>query len=311
MSVNAPALCSGCSQESFDLMDMSIHLHHVHLKVHDREQTLAFYEQHLKLQRVWLNDTTLALHAPPTLLLLQVSPEAPSSKLPSALQHVGFGSTDTAAWYDEAHAHDVAPDTRGNTMFNTNDTPTVQGPGSGSSTSALLSLFGVAPPTCLPVVDPFAYMYVLGPDEERIEVCSGVDGRINHVHITTADLVETSRWYQRFVGKPDDISPTSMWALYLDDVMLYIEPIGAAGDYAPTDDHVLNHIAFSVANLDAWRQRMQELNVEIVAEPAMTEGFQSFFVRGPDGMLLELVQAHRNAELCTDGSANIPPSNLP
>jgi catechol 2,3-dioxygenase-like lactoylglutathione lyase family enzyme len=46
------------------------------------------------------------------------------------------------------------------------------------------------------------------------------------------------------------------------------------------------------------RTRVSEQNIEIVAEPAAAHGFRSFFVRGPDGLLIELVEAAKNPELC-------------
>lgn len=74
--------------------------------------------------------------------------------------------------------------------------------------------------------------------------------------------------------------------------------VGAAGDYAPTHDHALGHIALSVADLATWRARVSEQQIAVVAEPAMSHGFVSFFIRGPDGALIELVQAAPDAELC-------------
>jgi catechol 2,3-dioxygenase-like lactoylglutathione lyase family enzyme len=307
--MGAPPLCSGCDQDRPDAMDMSIHFHHVHMKVADLDRTLSFYETHLKLQKIWLNGSTVALHANPGLILLDKSP-APVATLPTALQHIGWGSKDTGGWYEAAHAKGVAPDTRGGlTQFNTKDTPTIGEPGSGMTNAVLLALLGM--PACLPIVDPFAYIYVLGPDQERIEMCSGIDERINHLHFTTADLMGTARWYQRFVGRAETASPIGLWGLYLDDVMFAFEQVGEAADYAPTDDHVLSHVAFSVSNLDAWLQRLRDQKVEIVSEPAVTLGFKSFFARGPDGMLLELVQASRSSELCMAGSSTVPPSRIP
>jgi catechol 2,3-dioxygenase-like lactoylglutathione lyase family enzyme len=59
-----------------------------------------------------------------------------------------------------------------------------------------------------------------------------------------------------------------------------------------TDDRPLGHIAFSVYNLDALRDNASTLGVEIVAEPALApEDFRSFFIRAPDQVLIELVEA--------------------
>jgi len=290
------ALCSGCQQETPDKQDMTIHLHHVHLNVADRERSMQFYEQFFQAERVLLNDAVDALHVVPTLLLLDQRATAPDSDLPTALQHIGWGSSDPGAWYDAAHAEGIAPDTRGFTLFNTDETPTIGEPGSG----ALVGLLG-ARPACFPVPDRASYMYVLGADSERIEVWAGVDRRVNHLHFTTADLATTVSWYQDFLGLEGSL-PVGNWTFFLDDILCFIEPIGAAGDYMPTDDHVWGHFALSVSDLDAWRKRAQEHGVEVVSEPSRVHGFTSFFVRGPDGMLIELVQATPSSELCPSGT---------
>jgi catechol 2,3-dioxygenase-like lactoylglutathione lyase family enzyme len=291
-SATLPDLCSGCAQETRDTMDMKIHLHHVHLNVKNREQSRQFYEKHFHAERVLLNGTSEALHVAPTLILMDEQPDAPDSNLPTALQHMGWGAADTGAWYEAAHAQGISPDTRGFTLFNTNETPTIGDPGSG----AIIALSGEVP-ACFPVPDVAAYMYVLGPDLERIEIWSGADGRVNHMHFTTADLAATSSWYQKFLGLPS-MTPLLSYQFFLDDILFFYEPIGAAADYKPTDDHALGHVALAVADLDAWRMRVQQQNIEVVSERAAAHGFMSFFVRGPDGLLIELVQAAKSAELC-------------
>jgi catechol 2,3-dioxygenase-like lactoylglutathione lyase family enzyme len=275
---------------------MTIHLHHVHMNAADRSVSEAFYAKHLAAEKVRLNDDADALHIAPILFLIDEVGRAPRGDLPSALQHVGFGSVDPAAWYESAHAQGVDPDTRGYTMFTTNETPTIGAPGSGMMT---LDLLGATRPACFPVPDALSYIYVLGPDQERVEVWSGAEERVNHVHFTTPDLAATVSWYQSFLGVPvTNAGPFA--AFYLDDVLFFYEPVGAPADYAPTDDHVLGHVAFSVTELTPWLERAKAQSIDIVAEPAPSAGFTSFFVRGPDGLLIEMVQAAPSPELCPE-----------
>lgn len=298
--MGSPSFCSGCSQENPNKMDMTVHLHHVHLNVTSRETTEQFYEKHLGAKRIKLNDTSEALHTEPVMLLMDETATPPDSNLPTALQHVGWGSSDVGAWYDKAHQDGVEPDTRaGFTLFNTNDTPTIGEKMTGGNP---LTLFGMAPPPCVPESDNFSYMYVLGPDKERIEVWSGADLRVNHVHFTTPDVTMTSSWYTKFLGMPAN-SNINIYLVYVDDILFFFEPIGVASDYKPTDDHSIGHIAFSVTDLGAWMQRAQDQKVEVVAPPAPSNGFMSFFVRGPDGLLVELVQAEPLKELCPPSAA--------
>jgi catechol 2,3-dioxygenase-like lactoylglutathione lyase family enzyme len=276
-------------------MDLSLHLHHVHMNVADRARTSAFYEQFFAAKRVELNGTDEALQVEPVLLLLEQRAMPPSSKLPTSLQHIGWGSADPAAWYEAAHARGVAPDVRGFTLFNTSETPTLGTPGSGALFSALI---GVEPPACFPIPDAFSYIYVLGPDQERIEVWTGADRRINHLHFTTADVAASTQWFQGFLGLGGIDGVVNAETFFLDDILFFFEPIGVAADYEPTDDHVLGHVAFSVSDLPGWLARAREQGIEVVHEPATAHGFTSFFVRGPDGLLVELVQAAPLPALC-------------
>ena len=285
---------------------MSVHLHHVHLKSADPTRSMDFYEKFLAAQRIKLNDVTDALRATPILLLIDQSQMAPISKLPTALQHVGWGSTDPGTWYEAAHKQGVAPDTRGNTLFNTKDTPTIGDPGSGGLSALLL---GSDTPPCLPAIDRFSYMYVLGPDQERIEVWSGADKRVNHVHFTTPDVAAVTRWYTSFLGLSKRAqSGLTYFAFYLDEIVFFFEAIGQRTDYEKTDDHVLSHIAFSVSDLDTWLERARAQNIEVVAEPVSVHGWRSFFVRGPDGTLVELVQAAPSRQLCLNDAPTLPPA---
>jgi catechol 2,3-dioxygenase-like lactoylglutathione lyase family enzyme len=262
------------------------------------------------MQRVMLNGMTEALHVAPMLLLIDEVKQPPIGTLPTALQHIGWGSTDTGGWYEKAHAQGVAPDTRGNTLFNTNETPTIGLPGSGNLIATLVGNDAV--PACLPQVDPFAYMYVLGPDQERVEICSGADARVNHLHFTTADISVVTNWYRMYLGLTDNVAAgLTYFIFYLDDVLFFFEPIGSRADYKPTDDHVLGHVAFSVSDLEPWLKRARDMRLEILAEPAEVHGFKSFFLRAPDGMRVEIVQAAASKELCADGATTLPPSIIP
>lgn len=295
MSTQPNAVCSGCSSERLTTMDMTLHLHHVHMNVASRERSQTFYETHLAAERITLNGVSDALHAAPVLLLADETTEPIRSALPTAFQHIGWGSSDPAAWYAQAHSAGVSPDTRGHTLFNTDDMPTVGGPGSGATNFTLL---GVQPPACYPVPDVFSYMYVLGPDLERIEVWSGIDMRVNHLHFTTPDLAATVGWYRRFLGLPMEGEPALFSAFFVDDILFFFEADGSAADYHPSDGHVMSHVAFSVTDLDAWLARAASMDVEVVAPPAETNGFTSAFVRGPDGLLIELVRAEPLQEFC-------------
>ncbi|MEK7793885.1 MAG: VOC family protein [Candidatus Hydrogenedentota bacterium] len=68
---------------------------------------------------------------------------------------------------------------------------------------------------------------------------------------------------------------------------------GIKGELVKTDGRVVDHIAFSYRNIGPAFERMKANGVEIVDAIKDREeyGIKSFFVRGPDGILIEIVEA--------------------
>ncbi|MDD9970464.1 MAG: VOC family protein [Myxococcales bacterium] len=263
----------------------AIRLHHVHMNVTNRERSTSFYQEFFEAQPTNLAGST-ALQAGPYLLLFDEVADPPSYSLRSALQHVGFGSSDPIAWFEHASALGIEPDTRGETLLQTASTPTVTGNPGGFAAALRISI-----PACFTLPDLVAYMYLIGPDEERVELWSGADAHINHLHFTTSDLSATMPFYERLLGiKAVPATLPNSSSFFLDDILFFFEQLGDASDHADTESHVLAHLGLAVTDLAAWRTRADEQGLELVQDIEEAHGFRSFFIRGPDGMLLELLE---------------------
>jgi catechol 2,3-dioxygenase-like lactoylglutathione lyase family enzyme len=61
----------------------------------------------------------------------------------------------------------------------------------------------------------------------------------------------------------------------------------------PQKDHAIDHIAFSYRDIEPVFGRMKKAGVTIAEPIAEREefGIKSFFVLGPDGLLIEIVEA--------------------
>jgi catechol 2,3-dioxygenase-like lactoylglutathione lyase family enzyme len=88
--------------------------------------------------------------------------------------------------------------------------------------------------------------------------------------------------------------------LDIDNVAVSIFPIGARftprendGTLRVTDNTHLDHIAFSFRDLNAAHRRIRKLGVGTVKPMSLDKeyGFRHFFVRAPNGILVELVEA--------------------
>jgi len=148
-----------------------------------------------------------------------------------------------------------------------------------------------------PDVANFTYVYVVGPNNERIEVWTGLS-QWRHVHMMTPDVDASVLWYTDLL-QVDPVYPNATQflgtsnAIALDQgVQLYFASLPPVDTFVRTDDRPLGHIAFSVANLDTIWNRAKQLDLTVVAEPAeRPQGFRSFFLRGPQEVLIEFVEA--------------------
>jgi catechol 2,3-dioxygenase-like lactoylglutathione lyase family enzyme len=159
------------------------------------------------------------------------------------------------------------------------------------------------------------YMYLYGPDREVVEIYSGEQNhRYNHVHLFATDVNATSQWYadhlgiplrRRDIPKPSD--PTARWAnaFRVDNVTINVfakpdtdPPPSWWSDkplktLEPTRGRVIDHIAFSYRRIEPVFERMKKAGIQIVEPIAVREdsGLKSFFVLGPDNVLIEIVEA--------------------
>ena len=147
------------------------------------------------------------------------------------------------------------------------------------------------------------YMYLYGPDREVIEMSDAAPHhRFNHIHMVATDAKQTAQWFHDLLNfeTPVASGPMKNENLVIDNVLLTVFPIGARftprendGTLRNTDGSNLDHIAFSFRDIKAAYRRVRKQGVEIV-KPLDVDaeyGFRHFFVRAPNGVLVELVEA--------------------
>jgi catechol 2,3-dioxygenase-like lactoylglutathione lyase family enzyme len=262
----ARALCSGCPSEHRDPKDTQIRIHHVHLNSHDVAESNAFYAKFFGTEPVRLNGVRDALWAEPILFLIDQVDYTFTEQLQMGFEHAGIGVDDPTAWFDAASKQGLVADTR-------NGAPEMVG-----------------------TLNEFTYIYVRGPNGERIEVWSGLK-KFRHLHFMTPNVDETVAWYQALLGvapmMPNSAATLGLAnAIELDGAQLNFLAIPVIDTFIETDHQPIGHFALSVPNLDALYERAQQLGLTIVSPPAPTDfGFRSFFVRAPQKALMELVEA--------------------
>lgn len=245
------------------------HLHHVHMNVSDIDRTTAFYRQVFGVVPVQYNGRAPALMMERSFLFINRKDAASiGNHQLTGLTHVCWGTQD------------------------------------GPATAAWLKGLGVEFYTPIEELLPGStYMYIYGPDREVIEITDASrHHRYNHVHLVAKDAKQTAQWFQQLIHaeKPAASGAFESENLSIDGVLFSVLPIGARftprendGTLQPTDGTHLDHIAFSFRDLGAAYKRIRGMGVEIVRPLSKDPeyGFRHFFVRAPNGTLVELVGA--------------------
>jgi catechol 2,3-dioxygenase-like lactoylglutathione lyase family enzyme len=243
--------------------------HHVHLNVSDIARTSAFYEKVFGVVPVQYGGRVPALMAERSFIFLnQVKAPIPS-QLQTGVIHVGWSGVDGAgeyAWWQKQGIEFYTP----------------------------LSRLGA-----------WEYFYLYGPDREVIEIWTQDRNHLfNHVHMLSPNPKATAEWFAKVTNSSTPAAAgaglAGYWKVDYGDVALDILPDTGAfkpkertGAIQPTDGSGIDHLAFSFRNLDAALKRVMALGIPI-EKPVSTDvtyGMRSFFVRSPDGVLVELVQA--------------------
>lgn len=259
--------------------DVALHFHHVHLNVTDVAKTLEFYQRVLGAVPVKYGGTADSLFTERSFLLLDKVATPAAAAPTTSIWHIGWGGVDLPNEYEWWKARGVEFQTP-------------------------LTKFGQN-----------YYMYMFGPDKELIEIYSGEQNhRYNHVHLLAADVNVTTQWYadllgielrRREVPRPEDRARFWANAVRVDNVTINVfgapdtEPVpswwsGAPlKTFTPTRGTVVDHVAFSHRTIEPVFERLRKSGVKIVEPIAVRKdvNLKSFFVQGPDGVLVEIVEA--------------------
>jgi catechol 2,3-dioxygenase-like lactoylglutathione lyase family enzyme len=258
------------------------HFHHVRLNVTHPEKTLEFYEKYLGAVPIRYRNVVDGLFTERSFILFNKVDSPPPTKYESALWHIGWGGVDGPSEYNWLKNQGVE--------------------------------FTVP---LTPLGDSY-YMYLAGPDREAVEIFTGPrHHRFNHIHLFADDVNATTQWYVDHLGltasrphvaKPGPDAERRLWsnAVTCDNVGIIIFgrpdpgdnpswwPAGEVGEtFVKTDGRAINHYAFSYRDIAPVFERMQANGVEIVA-PIATDpqlGHESFYIRAPDNVLVEIVRA--------------------
>jgi catechol 2,3-dioxygenase-like lactoylglutathione lyase family enzyme len=275
----APSASTAAAQQT-------AHFHHVHLNTTDPAAAINFYTARFKARKERFAGAMDAVWTGDSWLLFTKVANPPPSELLSAIWHIGWGAQDMQSTYQKQ--------VDSGTKFATPITDITAMTGG---------------------TRPFFYAYVDGPDHALIELNTAGHHNFGHVHMFSANAPATGAWYARHFSvrtrpQPDkrvynnaQIAPAAF--VTADHVSMIIYPIeyiqGSAPDlwkgrteFAPTRQRVIDHLGFSVDDLDAMLERLRKAGVRVTAEPrSIANGQIKFaFIEGPDKVAIELLEDH-------------------
>lgn len=253
--------------------------HHVHLNATDIPATQRFYQRVFGAQPIRFAGVADALFASRGFILLTRVDRVRRDLETTAIRHIGWAGRD------------------------------------GPSEFAWWKAEGLDFHTPLTPLGQQWFFYIWGPDRAIAEVYTGDRNHLfNHLHFSTDDVTAMAGWFERHLGmtfpesarQPRPADPAARWGTSaridgVSIVMIYKDhyyaesekrlPVGRP--LAPTEDSPVDHIAFSYADIDPVYARLQAAGVRVVAPIAdrPDQGLRSFFVRGPDNLLIEIVEA--------------------
>jgi catechol 2,3-dioxygenase-like lactoylglutathione lyase family enzyme len=108
----------------------------------------------------------------------------------------------------------------------------------------------------------------------------------DHIHMNVPDTAAAATWYEKFFGGRR-IAEAPDRLMYGSTRLLFIQK----ADAKPSSTSAIDHVCFSVANLDAKMKEFQDAGAKIVAPAHDVPGlFKTAMVEDPWGTRVEVVQ---------------------
>jgi catechol 2,3-dioxygenase-like lactoylglutathione lyase family enzyme len=125
-----------------------------------------------------------------------------------------------------------------------------------------------------------------------------LDVSFDHIHIFCSDMAATEKWFTEglgaeVAGRPESRGVPSV-RLKLGGANVYLRPAREDESLTPPDSQHFgaDHFGLRVADVDATVAELKRRGVFIEVEPwDFSAGSRIAFIKGPDGVRIELVQA--------------------
>jgi len=268
------------------------HFHHIGINTTDSYAAIAFYAAKFRARKEKFAGVEDAIWTGSSWLFFHEVDKAPGSEPISGIWHIGWGATDVSATYRQELA-------------------------SGTKFTAALhdiSALAGAEPDSGTVISAF----IDGPDHAMIEISTSANNEFDHVHLLSADPVKAGAWYARCFGfkvrsqqeqrTDHDMHVAPAAFVTADHVNITISPQqyikdrqpdlwSGRAEFAPSAGRVIDHLGFSVPNVDEAIKSLQADGVRVLSAPRnLKRGVVRFaLIEGPDHVSIEVIEDHSPA----------------
>jgi catechol 2,3-dioxygenase-like lactoylglutathione lyase family enzyme len=298
--------------------------HHLHLNSVDPDTAIDFYVRQFPSTAKGNWGGFPALKSPNDVLVLFTKVDTPPTSEPqSAIWHFGWHVTDarhSLETYKSRPEVELLPlytTDEGGSVLISSDTWPSQGGVLGLTKAQIAEARekGIRP------AGGGGFAYMKGPDDALVEYAGNHPAeRFNHVHLYQKDPFCAQLWYQNHLNAPPRAGwggvsvteadckvargPDRTWPALNREGMFRTPRAGVEfGDvaliwYANQGDRPLasslgqlqDHIALSVADLDAWVEKLRGEGVTFLEEPYPLGDTRAVMIEGPSREALELVE---------------------
>ena len=294
--------------------------HHLHLNSVDPETAIAFYIRQFpdSSRTVWGGMPALKAKTNVLILFDKVVTPPPADPESTAVWHFGWNVTDVRQKLEFYKAH---PEVKVSPMYTTIDGEIVY-INSDSLQGTKAQIDAAKAEGAKPKGGP-GVMYIAGPDGALIENVGNMPGqveRFNHVHLYQEEPFCAQLWYQRHlnasvapalaqnpprteancrVSRGEKSFPALVKGgmyrspasgVLFDDVAI-IWPVSQLDrPLAPTRGHLVDHFGLSVANLDAWVDKLRGEGVNLLTGTYRLGDTRAVMIQGPSQEAIELVE---------------------
>jgi len=299
--------------------------HHLHLNSVNPEAAVAFYAQLFPSTSRSTFAGQPALRSPNNVLLLFNQVDAPPATQPqTAFWHFGWHVTDVRQSLARFRQSGVTllplyTGDGGGTVFVSSDT----WPGSGGVLGLTTAGIANAKANGVKPAGGAGFAYLRGPDDAIVEYQGNMPAeRFNHVHMFQDQPYCAQLWYETHLHVPpaaaaagqtrrtpancrverslDKTFPALEWdgtyrtpavtSTTFGDVSFFWYMNQGGRPAASARGHVMDHVALSVADLDAWVRTLRGDGVVFLESPYTLGGLRAVMIEGPSREAIELVE---------------------